>query len=71
MFLDSFPLYEPESRPTRPPREPALETAKSRSAWPFVVTGNSLGFGVPQGSKPADAAALPAASFSPSSSFVT
>lgn len=39
MFLDIFPMHGPETRPARPAREPAVETAKSRSAWPFIVAG--------------------------------
>jgi hypothetical protein len=73
MFLDSFPLHEPEIRATRPAREIAMETGKSRSAWPFIVTGN--GFGVShaardsRGGMPSmSASAFPAADFS---SFVT
>jgi hypothetical protein len=43
MFLDSFPLHEPEARTTRPARETSVETVKSRSAWPFIVAGNDFG----------------------------
>jgi hypothetical protein len=37
MFLDSFPMHEPEVRAHRPLRETAVEAGKSRSAWPFIV----------------------------------
>jgi hypothetical protein len=43
MFLDSFPMHEPEVRAHRPLRETAVETGKSRSAWPFIVAGADFG----------------------------
>jgi len=65
MFLDFFPMHEQDIRPTRPVREPAVETAKSRSAWPFIVNG--------KGDSISDLRAAPESAFAgpDTSSFVT
>ncbi|QGJ20534.1 MULTISPECIES: hypothetical protein [unclassified Polaromonas] len=73
MFLDIFPMHEPHARPARPAREPAAETAKSRSAWPFIVAGKSAteprpAWGSMAAVRPAPASALAAPD---TSSFVT
>ena len=69
MFLDSFPLQTPENRTVRPLREPAsVETAKSRSAWPFIVDYHGV---LPRVREATGAPALPTPAFSPSGSFVT
>jgi hypothetical protein len=73
MFLDSFPMHEPEVRTARPARETPVETGKSRSAWPFIVGAN--GFGVSHASRNArdGMLSMPASAFPApdSSSFVT
>lgn len=73
MFLDSFPLHEPEIRATRPARETTVETGKSRSAWPFIVAGSGSGvsyatLGSQEGMPPVTASAFHAPD---ASSFVT
>jgi hypothetical protein len=72
MFLDSFPLHEPEVRPVRPLREPAMETAKSRSAWPFIVAGNGFGMVSAVRDQHKSMPSVPTSAFSAcGSSFVT
>jgi hypothetical protein len=57
MFLDSFPLHEQDSRPSRSVRESvAPETGKSRSTWPFIVADK--GFNV-QPASPDSLAGMP------------
>lgn len=78
MFLDIFPMHEPETRTARRPvREPLTETGKSRSAWPFIVTGNRFGIAHAAGDSRESLPSVPVAVFPAScanggaSSFVT